>query len=377
MKRCILALTALIVLAMFVVQPANATTSWMTYREDISISAVTVDIDYTTYHNDTTTETYDNITLPCPASELTNASTLFHINSTAGTNVTYNLTVNGTSIVNNGWVNGTSTDTNLSTILTSDSGISDDTWLNFTFDCNQTGAYIWINITASDASCSATWVTSVQTVKEKDVNTPEIGVGSTTSFMTVNDSLNITHTVGYSLQDVNATLSYPSHAVSSATYQNFGTVANNSGVTKYKQYQKYGPYVYDVDDDTEGTEHSVDVYIKSNELLTLTVDYDLTTSDDVYENYFDTLNYDTLDVELNNADVDWEEGSIVMEELTMKDGWSVNHFTFTWSEAVTPPAEEEVAWYAQNLFGIAIYLWLAIIAVIAVVGVLIVVYVKD
>lgn len=50
---------------------------------------------------------------------------------------------------------------------------------------------------------------------------------------------------------------------------------------------------------------------------------------------FDTLNYDTLEVELNGNDVDWEEGSIEMEDLTLQAQYSLNKFTFQWTSGGT------------------------------------------
>ena len=146
-----------------------------------------------------------------------------------------------------------------------------------------------------------------------------------------------------------------------------GSIANNTSTTTYAQYQKRGPYVFDVDDDSSGTSHEVTIYIQTNELLTTCVDWSVDISDDEYDDVFDTMNYDTLDVELNGRDVDWDEGSVEMEDLTIKTSYANNEFTFTWTEATVsaPPTAE--AWYMLTFFGLAAYLWITIIIAVIVI----------
>ena len=113
-------------------------------------------------------------------------------------------------------------------------------------------------------------------------------------------------------------------------------------------------------------------YIKTRELLSNCVDWTLDPSDEVYEGAFDTLNTDTLEVEYNGVDIDWDvddDGNIVFEDFTVREQYTLNKFVFTWTEAeeaVAPPAE--VPWYEQSYFGIPLWLIIAIILVIVLIG---------
>ena len=172
-------------------------------------------------------------------------------------------------------------------------------------------------------------------IKEKDVNGPDIGPTLSNAYWTVNDSCNVSHTIGYTLTDLNLTVTYPSHSVGTPTPSNYrmSSIANNSSAVNYSQYQKRGPYVYTVEEDISGSIHTVTVKLKSNELLTNCVDWDLITTHSVYDSYFDTLSYSTLDVYLNGAEQDWEEGSISMEDFTVFTSYSTNEWEFVWTVA--------------------------------------------
>ena len=371
MKR-IGAILGIVAFLLLITAGASATT-WLTYREDVSISSGTVDISLTYWHNQTTTTTYRNITLPCQLGELDDTATEFAIKANGG-NIVYNLTVNGVAIkssqavTDGNWDNAT-----LSNIISG--GVDDsDTYINFTFNVSANTNIIKIVIYGDDSALTSTWISNHITVKEKDVTTPEVGTSSMSAFWTVNDSITVTNSgLGYALSDINLTLSYPSHKISTpASYVTISSLSDSGSATRYVQYQKYAPYVYKVDDNSEGTSHEVIVYIKSNEVLTNCVDWTLDPSDEVYDGAFDTLNTDTLDVEYNGVDIDWDvddDGNIVFEDFTVREQYTLNKFVFTWTEgeeAVAPPAE--VPWYEQSYFGIPLWLIIAIIIVIVFIG---------
>lgn len=342
--------------------------TWLTYREDVAIDSGTVDMSYTVSISDTgSSGDYKNITLPCLASSLTNDTTLINVTTTS--NQTYNLTVNGNSCNATSMLNRTYFVWNLTDLLSGSKVAAADTYINVSFDFNETsGNFVNITITASDAAFTSTWLSSNVVVKEKDVTTPYIGTSSGRSFWTVNDSIAVSHTIGYTLSDVNLTPTFSSQTITSpATYYNVGSVANSTTVTTYAQYQKRGPYVFDVDDDSSGTSHEVTIYVQTNELLTTCVDWSIDISNSVYDDVFDTINYDTLDVELNGRDVDWDEGSVEMEDLTIKTSYSNNEFTFTWTEAAVPTPPTAEAWYMLTFLGIAAYLWITIIIAVIVI----------
>ena len=362
MKRYILPVILLASFLLFSANPVDAT--WNTYREDIEQSSGTCDIDITYWHNSTTTQTYRNISLPCQLGQLNRTVASFAIKAN-GTNISYNLTVDGTVIKSAQNVSdGNWSNTTLANIISG--GVNQSlTYLNFTFDVNKSNNIIKIRVYGTDVNITSTWLSNNIVIKEKDVTTPTVGTSSSSSYWTVNDSITINNTIGYQLDDVNITVTYPSHAISEPTaYFNVGSIANNSEKTRYVNYQKRGPYVYDVDEDVSDTTHEVTIYVKSDELLTSVVDWTVIVTDDVYNGVFDTLNYDTLTVELNGVDMDWEQGSIVMEDFTVKEAYSQNKFVFTWTEAVppTPPAPEPTPE------------WLYLIIIVAAIALIVIIY---
>ena len=361
-----------IVAFLLLITAGASATTWLTYREDVSISSGTVDISLTYWHNQTTTTTYRNITLPCQLGQLNRTVSKFAIKANGG-DITYNLTVNGQLIKDNVSVtDGSWSNTTLANIISGGVDQS-DTYINFTFNASANTNIIKIVIYGNDSALTSTWISNHITVKEKDVTTPEVGTSSTSAFWTVNDSITVTNSgLGYDLSDIKLTLSYPAHKISTPVSQvTISSLSDGSSAERYVQYQKYAPYVYKVKDNSEGTSHEVVVYIKSNEVLTNCVDWVLDPSDEVYDGAFDTLNTDTLEVEYNGVDIDWDvddDGNIVFEDFTVREQYTLNKFVFTWTEeAITPviPAEK-VAWYEQTYFGIPVWVILAVILIIIV-----------
>lgn len=370
--RTVLEISALVVFCLLValVPSGLSATTWLTYREDVAIDSGTVDIDNISYHNGTTTETYRNVTLPCPISNLSQTLTQFRIKNENATNSTFNLTVNSNAVNASSLVNWTMGNwSNITLAMMVSAGVTDtDTYLNFTFDVNNSANDIHIRIYADDANFTSSWLSSNVVVKEKDVTSPSIGTTSARSYWVVNDSIAVSHSIGYTLSDVNLTPTFSSQTITApATYYNVGSIATGGSTTTYAQYQKRGPYLYDVDDDSTGTSHEVSIYIQTNELLTSCVDWSVDISDAEYDDAFEDINYDTLDVELNSIDVDWEEGSIDMEDLTIKSSYSNNKFTFTWTETAIPATATPEAWYMTLFLGLAVYLWITIIIAVIVI----------
>ena len=361
------ALLALCLLVALVPSGLSATT-WLTYREDVAINSGTVDIGSGITVSDTgSAGTYQNITLPCLVSALTNDTTYVNVSTTSSQ--IYNLTVNGNSCNDTSTLDSTYFVWNLTDLLSNSKISGTDTYINVSFDFNESsGNSVVIHFYASDAVLLSSWLSSNIVVKEKDVTTPYIGETSSRAFWTVNDSIAVSNTIGYTLADVNLTPTFSSQTITEpATYYNVGSVTNNTSTTTYAQYQKRGPYVFDVDDDSSGTSHEVTIYIQSNELLTSCVDWSVDLSDDEYDDVFDTMNYDTLDVEINGRDVDWDEGSVEMEDLTIRTSYSNNEFTFTWTEAAVPAPPAVTAWHMLIFLGIAVYVWLVLIVLVTVV----------
>jgi hypothetical protein len=334
--------------------------TWLTYREDVSFSVGTVDFDIVYYHNGTTTEVYRNITLPCNIENLT--SVVWNITGDGGA-AYFNLSVNGVMCNTTG--NYTDGVSNLTTLAQMETAGVDNTseYLNFTFNASAATNDIAITVTANDATFSTTWLSGNIVVKECDVTSPKVKPELSKSYWVVNDSINISSTIGYTLTDLNLTTVYPGHYISNPdTYIRVASLANGSYNSNYTVYQKRGPYVYSVDDDIDGTKHKVTILIKAEELLTNCADWELEGTDSVYDGAFDTLDYTTLDVEVNGVDVDWDEGSIDMDDLTIRSVHSLNKFTFEWTAVgVTPTPAPSVLPGWTDVYILPLWLWAVII----------------
>ena len=331
-----LAILGVVLIAVLFASTVSSATVWNTYREDIIVPAATCDLDLVYYHNATTTEVSRNITLPCNIGNLTAAETNFSFTGSGGVGW-YNLSVNG-NMCN---TTGTYTDggLNLTTLaqMRTAGVLNASTYLNFTFNASAATNVISINITADDGNIT-TWLASNMVIKEKDVTTPTVGPTLAGSFWAINNSCNVSHTIGYTLTDFNITVTHPTQSIGTPTPSNFrmATIANDSSDVNYTQYLKRGPYVYTVDEDISGSTHTVTVKVKSDELLTNCVDWDLVTTHNVFSDYFDTLSYSTLDVYLNGAQLDddeWEQGSICMEDFTVFTAYASNEWEFVWTVA--------------------------------------------
>jgi len=329
-----LAILGVVSLVAILFASTASATVWNTYRDDITVPAATCDIGIVYYHNATTTEVYRNITLPCNIENLTTA--VWNITGNGGV-AFFNLSVNGVMCNTTG--NYTAGVSNLTTLSQMETKGVDNTssYLNFTFNASADTNYITITVTMDDGNIT-TWLASNMVIKEKDVNAPTVGPTLAGSYWVVNDSCNVSHTIGYSLTDFNLTLTYPSHSMGTPIPSNFRmtTILNGSSDVNYTQYQKRGPYVYSVEEDVSGDIHTVTAELKSNELLTNCVDWDLITTHSVYSDYFNTLSYSTLDVYLNNVKLDddeWEQGSICMDDFTVHTSYSSNEWEFVWTVA--------------------------------------------
>lgn len=327
-----LAILGVAVIAVLFASTVSSATVWHTYREDIIVPAATCDIDIVYYHNATTTNLSRNITLPCNVQNLT--TVVWNITGDGGDQA-YNLSVNGVKINDTG--HNTDGNTNLTTLAhMTVAGVDDtSTYLNFTFNASAATNDIAITVTMADGNIT-TWLASNMVIKEKDVTAPTVGPTLAGSYWAINDSCNVSHTIGYTLTDFNITVTHPSQSIGTPTPSNFrmATIANDSFDVNYTQYLKRGPYVYTVDEDISSSTHTVTVKLKSDELLTNCVDWDLVTTHSIYSDYFDTLSYSSLDIYLNGAQLDddeWEQGSISMEDLTVFTAYSSNEWEFVWT----------------------------------------------
>lgn len=393
MKHNKLALILAGVLIALLMIPSIAGVTWLTYREDVSFTGAssTLDIREVRYYNGTTSTTYRNLSLPCNVSELSGSHTYINISATQTGNISYNLTVNGNILNASSVLNNTAPIVtryfiwNLETLRKRGHVTNTSPYINFTFDCNNSENLININVTGTDVNVTPAWLSRCVVVTEYDRIEPEIRTSLSSSFFTVNNSINITNTIenglwmSHNISDVNLTTVYPAHAINSPdTYiKPSGTMANGSSMINYTTYQKRGPYTYSIDEDVNGSEHEVTILVKCEEVLTNCVDWTIDPDDDFYEGYFDTVDNSTLEITLNGVEKDWDRdgNDIEQADLTIRASQTLNKFEFTWTvPAVAEPAAAPIDLSTEVLF-LPLWLWIAII-VVAVIIVCAVAYIK-
>lgn len=385
MKRIILATIIVLAIFAFATLPANAVT-WHTNRDDITIPSGNADISHTEHHNGTVADTDNsvNLTLPCNIANLSGASSYFKIKNEVATNISFNLTVNGVAVNESSTVNWTMGNWSNVTMTQIRNKGTDNTseYLNFTWNVNHSSHDVHLVLVGTDVNFSSSWRASVLTIKEKDVTTPTVAASSTTSYFVVNNSMNITSDLWFSLSNVELNVTFPSHKVTaSVTNFTITTLANNGTDEQYTQYQKRGPYIYTVAEDVTGRTHEVSIALKGREALRV-VDWTLIPSASVYEGFFDTLDYTTLEATLNGVSKSWTEGSIVMEDITVQVAQSNNRWVFTWTvpaavtvDARIPVISDIVDILSDITHGLPNLLWL-LGAVATIVVVSVVIYTK-
>lgn len=344
----------------------NGSATWITYAETIDVPSGYADINHTFTYTANTSGS-KNVTLPCTVGDLDNSSTNFTIyNSDTGA-IYYNLTVNGNAVNDTDTVaSGETNTTNLTQMITA--GVSASaTYLNFVWNASADTDIINITIVADDAPLRSAWLNSRTTFAEEIKSDPFITRRQANSFFAVRDRCKFSNNLLFNLTDVTLNITYPSHRVSTgASTFTWTTLQNGTTGTKYVGYQKYGPRVSTIKHETISGGYRTTIKIYSHEILTGMVNWELDTTDEDFEDYFPKFNINTLEVELNKHDIDFEEGSVDMEDMSVVSGY--NTFTFEWS-AVAPPviAPAVVAWYEEAIFGIPIWGLIAFITIVIVI----------
>lgn len=347
MKRTAVAVGVSLAIFLLLVSSVSATT-WYTYREDVAISSGYCDINSVIKLDNVPTwgNVSGNISLPCNIDNLSAMNfSVYNVTgadcgSHNGGGQTYNLTVNGIDVNSTSWINS-SNQINWTSLThyTAQGGSVTVKYISWVFDCSFQGI-LNITIVATDATLSSTYLANNLTMKEKDLTTPTVGMSQPAAFWTVNDSINVTaNPYLFDLTDLTLNITYPGHTVGTptTTTATVTTLAVNGTATdRYVQYQKRGPFVYDVDEDIDGRSHEVTIKLSCQELLTNVVDWTVYIDEDKYDDAFDTLNYNTLDVELNGVDQDWDEGSVELEDFTVFASIAGNKWVFAWTTAIAP-----------------------------------------
>lgn len=300
-------------------------------RATIAITSMTVDINNITVSADGSVEGTsldENASdLPIILDEFDDTNTKFCMQAD-GDAITYNLTVNGVAVVTSQAVaNGSWDNTTLNDAITA--GVDEnDAYIHIELEVNNTDWHIETYAVADDADVRDAWIASNVEITEMDNAT-----ASVEGPWVVTD--NMTFDLNFNLTDVDIYIDYPGNAVSATTsWSNDSSLEDGDSVLVW--YQKYGP-VHDVDeDDVTATAGEVIVEFESDDELddaTWEIDFD----DDIWDGAFDGIDYDTLEIEINGHAVDendWEEGSLIIENVDIRDG--DNEVIFTWS--VTAPS---------------------------------------
>jgi hypothetical protein len=269
--------------------------------------------------------------LPIILDEFDDTNTKFCMQAD-GDAITYNLTVNGVAVVTSQAVaNGSWDNTTLNDAITA--GVDEnDTYIHIELEVNNTDWHIETYAVADDGEVRDAWIASNIEITQMDNIT-----ASVEGPWVVTD--NMTFDLNFNLTDVDIYIDYPGNAVSATTgWSNDSSLEDGDSVLVW--YQKYGP-VHGIDeDDVTATAGEVIVEFESDDELddaTWEIDFD----DDIWDGAFDGIDFDTLEIEINGRAVDeddWEEGSLIIENVDIRDG--DNEVIFTWSVAapVAPTA---------------------------------------
>lgn len=370
MKSCFTVVSILALLGILVFSASASALTWNTYLDDITVPSGTVDFDLTYYHNGTTSNYTRSVALPCNASELAGATTYFSITADGG-NISYNLSVNGNACNTTSHMNASEVyQWTLTALIAADKVSNTDKYLNFTFGVNSSTNDIRIDITADDVAFSPAWLSTYVSVAEsiETGSAPTVKDKQAYSYFSVKDRVAVNNSLNYTITDISLNLTYPSHNSSTSdSTVDIASLATGSISYNNLSYQKYGPYVTGtIGEDIDGDDHEVTIRVSSHEVLTRLVDWDFDETAEDYEDYFVTIDFDTLEVKLNGVKIGWDEGTIEMDDDTLVEG--VNRYEFSWSEAeapVLPPAPGAWDWlYEDYGTGIAVWLWIIIIVII-------------
>ena len=371
MRKGIGKLALLAICVFTLIAGSISATDYVTNRTDITVTSGTVDFNHSESNlyspaGGAGTNITGNITLPCNIANLTTMNfTIWNNESSA---ILVNLSVNGVKLIDNASINAGSTLTKTLSDYTTASGDTSLSWIAWSFNASDSdGEYINITIVADNATLLTSWINSQVAIAEKDESTPTIKTEMVSSFFAVKDRIRVTNNLDFTIRNVTLNLTYPSHAIS-RPYRNitFTSITNGTTSTKYVGYQKRGPYVKDIEETVSGNTHTVEVRVYSYELLLNCVDWIIDPTDEDYSEYFDTVNFDTLEIEKEGSDVDWENDgdNIVMEDLSLSNGYT--DFTFTWTVAPAPPTPPAQPTTAEVEVDYTPYILIAIVIIVAI-----------
>jgi len=363
---------ALVVTALAFLLVANIPVDAETYvsgRETITITSITFDGDYSV----------SNLYMPAggAGSNISgsiklwggvNISQVDYMNFTVWNNETtpikVNLTVNGVKLMDGATVASGATLTKTKTDYTTAGGNTSLIYINWSFNCNQTDdEYLNITIVINDGTVIN--INSVATVTEWVKTTPHIEMNKDDTWYSVEDKIHVTNDATIDLTNINITFSYPYQALNPSS-TNILISALNSGqsTNKYVSYQKQGPYVKSIGTPSRNAFGEYELYMRikayeDEDNVTWTID---ATSAE-WRDYFPQLDINSLEIYINDEQVEFTTGSIYIEDIELEDGLNDVYMKWTPAQQPIPPTPTEEGYGVEFYIGIIAIIF-AIIAVL-------------
>lgn len=371
MKKIILATVAIAFVMAAVLIPSSEAYTWYSNRDTVSVPSYEIELGWlnaSIYYGDEVAAAGNNMTgnwsLPTTMDNANNITiTIFNNGSTVAH---CNLTVNGTLLLDNSTdISGTSEQA----VYLNVSNFTVD-YMNLSFNANTTDIFVnitikWVNATVTKTEFITGEHKLIYAIRERYKTEPTIEFAKSLSFYTVEDRITVDF-VDYpnltmELYNVTLNISYPSNAINNPVTSILLSDVNDSmdAENYFIGYQKYGPYVSTIGTPTQNPygDYELGMRIKSFENeYNCDWEFDPTSTD--LSEYFPYIDLTTLEIEIDGNDVDFETGSIVIEDIDLDAGYT--SVEFTWTPAVTPPPVGETE------LGISTTTWI-IISIIAIV----------
>ena len=356
-------------LAFLLVSSVYSNAEFVSDRETVTVTGGVCDID--TYTDDNIyspaggagSNVTGNLTLPCKISELDDVNLSVYNGEVSA--ITVNFTVNGVKLFDNVSVSaGETVYRNLSnyTTLGGDVNLTYFAWSGNCSDVDD--EYFNITIVADDAEIYP--IDDFVTVTEEVETTPHIEMDKDDTWYSVTDRITFDNNCDVDIKNVTVTFTYPYQALNpSDTNVTFSSVVSSESEYENVYYQKQGPYVKTIGSPSKNSfgEYELNMRIKAYEdedNVTWTID---PTSSE-WRDYFPSLDTNTLEIYINDEEVDFTTGSINIEDIELEDG--LNDVSMKWtpaSQPITPTPSAEGGEDIYIFLGIAVII-VAIIAVV-------------
>jgi len=338
-------------------------------QKTISISAITADLSFTKDYS--AISQGDNLTitlnLPFTLESLNNTDSNITIVADSGTDsTTINLTVNGVAVATNYNISGGSSATWTFPDFASAGVDMNATTLTIVIEAvaNNTASET-LNLTCNDMPVVANFSYTVTEVK---LSKPEVKFYDVDSFYTVKQTINVTQNSDVNISDVKCTFSYPDNAINQpVTSYNFGTLNISEHKTYDISFQKRGPYVGEIKSIENDDNYTTVIRIYSPE--NLTVDMTIKPSEKPWSKYFPEFSEENIiKIELNGEEIEYKTGSIILEDISLNEGWNELNITYSKPVAVGvwAPVVAVTPWYEQQILAVPLWIWVIAITFFAI-----------